>query len=353
MARMDNIERPGPTAARADRQPGKGRRAPWGLGALADFFKTGADQPLLADAEEIKRLYRRGRISVFLSITLGYALYYVVRQGFAVVKKPLLDGGLPLVVNGCCGNVHPRNPIAPSETRSYREMGQILAADAERILKRLTPVEGPLRRAVRRLTIPLRDLDVGQCERASEHVCQVAGCGELVDRFGVAMDGCVEVAGGPVGEREQSCRAAASQVVVRFDELEGVHGVCAGAVEVAREQREASTLDEELGGEVFEHVRVEHDRRQVCAVHRLLHQLEQWFDASRVSGGHPRPDETHREYRSVGEEFVGQRFEPPSERRLLSALTHRRGGEFDQACCFVRVVSGHSVIDRFGRLPVC
>lgn len=93
-ARMDNIERPGPTAARADRQPGKGRRAPWGLGALADFFKTGADQPLLADAEEIKRLYRRGRISVFLSITLGYALYYVVRQGFAVVKKPLLDGGV-------------------------------------------------------------------------------------------------------------------------------------------------------------------------------------------------------------------------------------------------------------------
>ena len=26
-----------------------------------------------------------------LSITLGYAMYYVVRQGYAVVKKPLLE----------------------------------------------------------------------------------------------------------------------------------------------------------------------------------------------------------------------------------------------------------------------
>lgn len=31
---------------------------------------------------------------MFLSITLGYAMYYVIRQGFAVVKKPLLSSGL-------------------------------------------------------------------------------------------------------------------------------------------------------------------------------------------------------------------------------------------------------------------
>jgi neutral ceramidase len=74
--------------------------------------------------------------------------------------KLLLDGGLPLVVNGCCGNVHPRNPLAPAEMKTYQEMGRILVADTEAILRRLVPVEGPLLHRVRRLQIPLRDLDV-------------------------------------------------------------------------------------------------------------------------------------------------------------------------------------------------
>lgn len=55
------------------------------------FFLTGPDAVPLTDEAEIKRRYRKSRISVFLSITLGYAMYYVVRQGFAVVKKPLLN----------------------------------------------------------------------------------------------------------------------------------------------------------------------------------------------------------------------------------------------------------------------
>lgn len=46
------------------------------------------------DEAEIKSRYRRSRISVFLSITLGYAMYYVIRQGYAVVKKPLLEAGV-------------------------------------------------------------------------------------------------------------------------------------------------------------------------------------------------------------------------------------------------------------------
>lgn len=73
---------------------------------LFSFFKTGADKPLLADPGEIRHLYRKGRISVFLSITLGYAMFYVVRQSFAVVKKPLLDAGIfdPVQV-GAVGSV--------------------------------------------------------------------------------------------------------------------------------------------------------------------------------------------------------------------------------------------------------
>lgn len=62
--------------------------------SIARFFLTGPDAVPLTDEAEVKRRYRKTRISVFLSITLGYAMYYVIRQGFAVVKKPLLDGGV-------------------------------------------------------------------------------------------------------------------------------------------------------------------------------------------------------------------------------------------------------------------
>ena len=64
------------------------------LKAVARAFLTQPDGVPLTDETEIKRRYRRNRISVFSSITLGYAMYYVVRQGFAVVKKPLLEAGV-------------------------------------------------------------------------------------------------------------------------------------------------------------------------------------------------------------------------------------------------------------------
>ena len=62
--------------------------------AISKFFLTGPDAAPLTDEAEIKRRYRKNRISVFLSITLGYAMYYVIRQGYAVVKKPLLEAGV-------------------------------------------------------------------------------------------------------------------------------------------------------------------------------------------------------------------------------------------------------------------
>ena len=64
------------------------------FGQFLRFFLTGRDAVPLTDEAEIKRRYKKGRISVFLSITLGYAMYYVLRQGYSVVKKPLLDSGL-------------------------------------------------------------------------------------------------------------------------------------------------------------------------------------------------------------------------------------------------------------------
>ena len=53
--------------------------------AIVDAPVAGAD----VDAE-----YRRQRIRIMLAITLGYGFIYTCRLGLAIVKKPLIDGGI-------------------------------------------------------------------------------------------------------------------------------------------------------------------------------------------------------------------------------------------------------------------
>lgn len=61
---------------------------------MFNFLKTGAAATPLTDKEAIARSYKPKRLSVFLSITLGYAMYYVLRQVFSVVKVPLMKEGV-------------------------------------------------------------------------------------------------------------------------------------------------------------------------------------------------------------------------------------------------------------------
>ncbi len=62
---------------------------------ILDWFKTGRDLPVKSDDPKvIRREYEWRRWSVFLSVTLGYAFFYVARINFSVVKKPLLDAGI-------------------------------------------------------------------------------------------------------------------------------------------------------------------------------------------------------------------------------------------------------------------
>lgn len=61
---------------------------------LFQFFKTGADKPMLTDQSDIDRKYRRHRIAVMLSISVGYGISYTCRLGLSVVKKPLIDGNI-------------------------------------------------------------------------------------------------------------------------------------------------------------------------------------------------------------------------------------------------------------------
>lgn len=61
---------------------------------LLDFFKTGPDKPILADKDEIRRIYERKRRSVFFGLVFGYSFYYVCRLTISVVKKPMIDEGV-------------------------------------------------------------------------------------------------------------------------------------------------------------------------------------------------------------------------------------------------------------------
>ena len=58
------------------------------------FFASGEDKPLLTDQAEIDRRYRRHRLSVIFTITLGYGIAYTCRLGLSVVKKPLIDANI-------------------------------------------------------------------------------------------------------------------------------------------------------------------------------------------------------------------------------------------------------------------
>jgi len=62
--------------------------------SLLSFFKTGPDKPLLTNAAEVDRLYKRHRLRIMLAITAGYGLVYTCRLALSVVKKPLIDGGI-------------------------------------------------------------------------------------------------------------------------------------------------------------------------------------------------------------------------------------------------------------------
>lgn len=58
---------------------------------IVRFFAERPAAPRLTDPAAVERIYRRRRLSAFLSITLGYSLFYTTRLTFSVSKKPMLD----------------------------------------------------------------------------------------------------------------------------------------------------------------------------------------------------------------------------------------------------------------------
>lgn len=64
------------------------------LKKIYTFFKTKSDKPLLKDDAKIKKIYNKCRWSVFISITLGYGLFYVCRLSLSIAKKPMMEVGI-------------------------------------------------------------------------------------------------------------------------------------------------------------------------------------------------------------------------------------------------------------------
>jgi OPA family sugar phosphate sensor protein UhpC-like MFS transporter len=64
------------------------------LNRLIDFYIPTAPAAAKKDKSAIDNIYRRHRWSIILTTTLGYAMYYICRLSFNVMKKPIIDEGL-------------------------------------------------------------------------------------------------------------------------------------------------------------------------------------------------------------------------------------------------------------------
>ncbi len=58
------------------------------------FYSRGEEKPRLENKDEIDRIYKRCRLSVIVTLTLGYGFAYTCRLGLSVIKKPLIDMGI-------------------------------------------------------------------------------------------------------------------------------------------------------------------------------------------------------------------------------------------------------------------
>ena len=63
---------------------------------IVDFFRISAPKPLRSDLDEkgLQKMHRSLALQSFVSVTLGYSLYYVCRTSLNVMKKPILDSGM-------------------------------------------------------------------------------------------------------------------------------------------------------------------------------------------------------------------------------------------------------------------
>ena len=105
----------------------------------------------------------------------GYPKRYISPDwcGHWVNKMREVTGGntIPMVINGCCGNVYTLDRLADTGPQSEQEMADILKQTTLRIAENSQPLEGtPLGYASRNIELPIRDLDPEMIRNAREHL---------------------------------------------------------------------------------------------------------------------------------------------------------------------------------------
>ena len=86
------------------------------------------------------------------------------------MAEHLSPGAVPVVANGCCGNLHPRNPLNDTQLE-YHEMGRVLADDAKKAMEAmpsLTDGATTLKAKSKTVPIPLRKLERELVQEARE-----------------------------------------------------------------------------------------------------------------------------------------------------------------------------------------
>lgn len=93
------------------------------------------------------------------------------------MRAVLGETAVALVMNGCCGNIHPRNPLVDMNAE-YRQIGRTLTDDcrdmtAQLAEPRATPAGRPALACLsKNLRIPLRPLDPAAVEKARQFLAQ-------------------------------------------------------------------------------------------------------------------------------------------------------------------------------------
>ena len=103
----------------------------------------------------------------------GYPLRYISAGWPGAWSEGIREicGGncVPLVLNGCCGNIHHDNPLDPGYVDNHRRMGQLLTETTSKVLNRITcKDEALLDWKVKHIRIPIRELDPKELEKARE-----------------------------------------------------------------------------------------------------------------------------------------------------------------------------------------
>ena len=106
---------------------------------------------------------------------LGYPERYISPEwcGHWVNEMKATSGGtaIPMVVNGCCGNVYEQDRLAGTGPESDMQMASVLAQTSLRIADALRPLPGtPIGFATRNIELPLRKVDPEMIRKAREHL---------------------------------------------------------------------------------------------------------------------------------------------------------------------------------------